>query len=139
MIAVWRDGELITAAAGLANLNTGVPMTVDTAFLTGSITKVWATTMFMTFVEEGLLDLDVPIVSYALVSTPTYGLVTTPTTSGTLTYTPLSSFSGTDGFKYTATNVLGQTSAPATVTLNVTSPSPTPTSARTVQSKHIQR
>lgn len=63
--AVWQDGELITAAAGLANLNTGVPMTTDTAFLTGSITKVWATTMFMTFVEEGLLDLDVPIVSYA--------------------------------------------------------------------------
>ena len=65
VVAVWQDGELITAAAGLANLNTGVPMTVDTAFLTGSITKVWATTMFMTFVEEGLLDLDVPIVSYA--------------------------------------------------------------------------
>ncbi len=65
VVAVWQDGELITAAAGLANLNTGVPMTVDTAFLTGSITKVWATTMFMTFVQEGLLDLDVPIVSYA--------------------------------------------------------------------------
>jgi len=65
VVAVWQDGELITAAAGLANLNTGVPMTVDTAFLTGSITKVWATTLFMTFVEEGLLDLDVPIVSYA--------------------------------------------------------------------------
>ncbi|HUZ55145.1 MAG TPA: serine hydrolase domain-containing protein [Streptosporangiaceae bacterium] len=65
VVAVWQDGELITATAGLANLNTGVPMTVDTAFLTGSITKVWATTMFMTFVEEGLLDLDVPIVSYA--------------------------------------------------------------------------
>ena len=62
---MWQDGELITAAAGLANLNTGVPMTVDTAYLTGSITKVWATTLFMTFVEEGLLDLDVPIVSYA--------------------------------------------------------------------------
>ena len=65
VVAVWQDGELVTAAAGLANLNTGVPMTVDTAFLTGSITKVWATTLFMTFVEEGLLDLDVPIVSYA--------------------------------------------------------------------------
>jgi CubicO group peptidase (beta-lactamase class C family) len=65
VVAVWQDGELITAAAGLANLNTGVPMTVDTAFLTGSITKVWATTLFLTFVEEGLLDLDVPIVSYA--------------------------------------------------------------------------
>jgi CubicO group peptidase (beta-lactamase class C family) len=65
VVAVWQDGELITAAAGLANLNSGVRMTVDTAFLTGSITKVWATTLFMTFVEEGLLDLDVPIVSYA--------------------------------------------------------------------------
>jgi CubicO group peptidase (beta-lactamase class C family) len=65
VVAVWHDGELITAAAGLANLNTGAAMTVDTAFLTGSITKVWATTLFLTFVEDGLLDLDVPIVSYA--------------------------------------------------------------------------
>jgi CubicO group peptidase (beta-lactamase class C family) len=65
VVAVWQDGELVTAAAGVANLNTGAPMTVDTAFLTGSITKVWATTMFMTLVEEGILDLDVPIVSYA--------------------------------------------------------------------------
>ena len=65
VVAVWQDGELMTAAAGVANLNTGVPITVDTAFLTGSITKVWATTMFLTLVEEGLLDLDVPIVSYA--------------------------------------------------------------------------
>ncbi len=65
VIAVWQDGDLVTAAAGVANLNTGVPMTVDTAYLTGSVTKVWATTLFMTFVEEGLLDLDAPIVSYA--------------------------------------------------------------------------
>jgi CubicO group peptidase (beta-lactamase class C family) len=65
VVAVWQDGTLMTAAAGVANLNTGEPMTVDTAFLTGSITKVWATTMFLTFVEEGLLDLDAPIVSYA--------------------------------------------------------------------------
>jgi CubicO group peptidase (beta-lactamase class C family) len=65
VVAVWSDGELVTAAAGVANLNTGVPMTVDTAYLTGSITKVWATTLFMTFVEDGLIDLDVPIVEYA--------------------------------------------------------------------------
>src|ERR1700722_4669147 len=65
VVAVWQDGELATAAAGVANLNTGVPMTADTAYLTGSITKVFATTLFMTFVEEGLLDLDVPVVSYA--------------------------------------------------------------------------
>jgi CubicO group peptidase (beta-lactamase class C family) len=65
VVAVWQAGDLVSAAAGLANLNTGVPMTTDTAYLTGSITKVWATTLFLTFVEEGLLDLDVPIVSYA--------------------------------------------------------------------------
>jgi CubicO group peptidase (beta-lactamase class C family) len=62
---VWRDGELTTAAAGTANGNTGVPMTADTAFATGSITKVWATTMYHTLIENGVLDLDVPIVEYA--------------------------------------------------------------------------
>jgi CubicO group peptidase (beta-lactamase class C family) len=63
--AVWRDGELQTAAAGARNLNTGDPMTVDTAFLTGSITKVWMTTMVMTLVEEGVLSLDTPLQEYA--------------------------------------------------------------------------
>lgn len=63
--AAWQDGELVSAAAGVANLNTGAAMTVDTGYLTGSVTKVWAATLFMTFAEEGLIDLDVPIVSYA--------------------------------------------------------------------------
>lgn len=65
VVAVWQDGELATAAAGVANLNTGAPMTADTAYLTGSITKVWHTTLIMTFVEEGLIDLDTPITRYA--------------------------------------------------------------------------
>lgn len=65
VVAAWQDGTLATAAAGVANLNTGAPMTVDTGFLTGSITKVWTATLVMTFVDEGLLDLDVPIVEYA--------------------------------------------------------------------------
>jgi CubicO group peptidase (beta-lactamase class C family) len=61
----WRDGRLTTAAAGVANLNTGAAMTPDTAFLTGSITKVWTTTLIMGLADEGALDLDVPIVEYA--------------------------------------------------------------------------
>lgn len=65
VVAWWRDDKLATAAAGVANLNTGDPMMVDTGFLTGSITKVWATTLIMTFVVEGLLDVDRPIVQYA--------------------------------------------------------------------------
>ncbi len=65
VVAYWQDGSLSTAAVGTANLNTGAPMTVDTGFLTGSITKVWATTLIMTLVEDGLIDLDAPIVHYA--------------------------------------------------------------------------
>jgi CubicO group peptidase (beta-lactamase class C family) len=65
VVAHWRDGTLSTAAAGVANLNTGARMTVDTGFLTGSITKVWTTTLIMTLVDEGLVDLDAPIVHYA--------------------------------------------------------------------------
>jgi CubicO group peptidase (beta-lactamase class C family) len=63
--AVWAGGRVSAAAAGIANLNTGEPMTVDTAYLTGSITKVVLSTIIMTVVEEGLLELDAPLVSYA--------------------------------------------------------------------------
>lgn len=63
--AVWQDGVLATAATGVRNLNTGDPMTVDTAFVTGSVTKVWTTTLVMTLLEEGLLSLDEKIVTYA--------------------------------------------------------------------------
>lgn len=63
--AVWSAGRVSSAATGVANLRTGVPMTVDTAYLTGSITKVILSTIIMTVVEEGLVDLDAPVVSYA--------------------------------------------------------------------------
>lgn len=49
----------------------------------------------------------------------------TATASGTsITYTPNASYSGTDSFTYTATNV-GGTSAPATVTVTVSNPTVT--------------
>jgi CubicO group peptidase (beta-lactamase class C family) len=55
---VWWDGDSFEAATGCANLNTGVPMTPDTAFLLGSITKVLVTSMLMRFVERGQISLD---------------------------------------------------------------------------------
>ncbi len=64
LVALYRDGEITVAAAGAANLNTGVPMTTDTAFLTGSITKVWTAALAMTFVDDGTLELDRPIIEY---------------------------------------------------------------------------
>ena len=65
VVAQWQGGSMISAAAGIANLNTDAAMTVDTGFLTGSVTKVWGTTLVMTLVQDGLLELDRPIVDYA--------------------------------------------------------------------------
>jgi CubicO group peptidase (beta-lactamase class C family) len=61
---VSRAGTVLTAAVGTANLNTGAPMRPELGFITGSITKVWTTTMVMTFVEEGAISLDAPLVEY---------------------------------------------------------------------------
>lgn len=64
LAGVYRQGKVLTAGAGIANLNTGAPMTAGLGFLTGSITKVWTCTLVMTFVDEGKIDLDRPLIEY---------------------------------------------------------------------------
>ncbi|HKP28834.1 MAG TPA: serine hydrolase domain-containing protein [Gemmatimonadales bacterium] len=64
LAGVYRDGQVMTAGAGIANLNTGQPMTAGLGYLTGSITKVWTCTLLMTFVDEGRIDLDRPLIEY---------------------------------------------------------------------------
>jgi CubicO group peptidase (beta-lactamase class C family) len=61
---IWWDGESCEAAAGTANLNTGAPMTADTAFLLGSISKVLVTSMLMRFVERGQVRLDDRVIDH---------------------------------------------------------------------------
>ncbi len=63
-VAVLRDGELSTAAAGVVNVSTGVELTPDTVMHIGSITKVLNTTLVMQLVDEGRVDLDERIVRY---------------------------------------------------------------------------
>ncbi len=53
-----------TAAAGVTNVDTRVPVTTDTVFQIGSITKVFTATLIMQLVDDGLLSLDTPIVEY---------------------------------------------------------------------------
>jgi CubicO group peptidase (beta-lactamase class C family)/poly(3-hydroxybutyrate) depolymerase len=55
------DDELIEAAHGLLNRETGVETTTDSVFQIGSITKVWTATVAMQLVDEGLVDLDAPV------------------------------------------------------------------------------
>ena len=63
-IAVLRGGRVTGAAAGVINLDTAVPTTLDTVFQIGSITKIFTTTLIMQLVDEGRLDLDEPVVTY---------------------------------------------------------------------------
>jgi CubicO group peptidase (beta-lactamase class C family) len=64
VVGVVEDGRVETEAAGIANMNSGIEMTSDTLFLTGSITKVWTTTLLMSLVEQGLVALDAPVKRY---------------------------------------------------------------------------
>jgi CubicO group peptidase (beta-lactamase class C family) len=64
VVAVLKDGEVVDAAAGVLSTATNVEATPDSVFQIGSITKVWTTTLVMQLVDDGLLDLDVPIRQY---------------------------------------------------------------------------
>jgi CubicO group peptidase (beta-lactamase class C family) len=55
-----RD-ELAEAAHGVLNKRTGAPVTTESVFQIGSMTKVWTTTVVMQLVDEGKLDLDAPV------------------------------------------------------------------------------
>ncbi len=61
---IYQDGSEWMYAHGVRNLNTGDPMTTDTAWLLGSITKVLTTTLLLKYVEAGRVDLDAPITRY---------------------------------------------------------------------------
>lgn len=56
------EDELVEAAFGVLNKNTGHRTTTESLFQIGSISKVWTTTVAMQLVDEGLIDLDAPIV-----------------------------------------------------------------------------
>ena len=59
------DGDAVEVAGfGIANVETGVPVTPETLFQIGSISKIFTTTLIMTLVEEGKLDLDTTVITY---------------------------------------------------------------------------
>lgn len=63
-IAVYYDAVLVTAAAGVTNVTTGVRMTADTVIHLNSIAKIFNATLVMQLIDEGLLRLDDPVVKY---------------------------------------------------------------------------
>lgn len=63
-IAIYRNGRVTEAAAGVLNLDTGVPVTTSSLFQIGSITKIFTTTLILQLQDEGLLDIDAPLRRY---------------------------------------------------------------------------
>ncbi|MEN3612476.1 serine hydrolase domain-containing protein [Plantactinospora sp. ZYX-F-223] len=64
LAGIYHAGEQAVVAHGVANAATGVPMSEDTNFLFGSITKIMTTTLVLQQVERGALSLDAPVVDY---------------------------------------------------------------------------
>lgn len=64
-IAVVKNGEVIFVKGyGLADLKTRTPVTPETMFRIGSITKLFTWTSVMQLVEQGKLDLDADVNTY---------------------------------------------------------------------------
>ncbi len=61
-VAPEGKDEVVEAAHGVLNKVTGVETTTDSVFQIGSTTKVYTATVVMQLVDEGLLELDAPIV-----------------------------------------------------------------------------
>ncbi|MGW6793672.1 serine hydrolase domain-containing protein [Streptomyces chartreusis] len=62
--ALLSDGNVISAVTGTLNSATGAPVLPQTLFAAGSVTKVFTSSLVMTLVDEGQLDLDTPVHTY---------------------------------------------------------------------------
>ncbi|GAA2323136.1 hypothetical protein GCM10010149_90440 [Nonomuraea roseoviolacea subsp. roseoviolacea] len=60
-LAVLVDGQVHELASGVLHRGTGVEVTTDSVFLSGSIAKVYTATLVMRLIDEGRLTLDTPV------------------------------------------------------------------------------
>ncbi len=63
-VGLLEGGQIEAQGYGMASLRTQQPVTADMLFQIGSITKSFTATLVMQLVDEGLLDLDKPVVQY---------------------------------------------------------------------------
>ena len=62
--AVYYQGQTHLASLGVTSVDHPLPVTPDTLFQVGSITKTFTATAILRLVEMGRLDLDIPIRTY---------------------------------------------------------------------------
>jgi CubicO group peptidase (beta-lactamase class C family) len=63
-VGILHEGNVETAGYGIASIETQQPVVPETLFQIGSISKIFTTTLVMTVVDEGKLDLDTPVLHY---------------------------------------------------------------------------
>ncbi len=64
VVGVWQDGETQIMPFGVTSIENPLPVTADTLFQVGSITKTFTALLVMQLVEQGKLDLDATVQSY---------------------------------------------------------------------------
>jgi CubicO group peptidase (beta-lactamase class C family) len=64
VVALRLGDEILEVATGVTSLRTDVPMTPDTLFLIGSISKTYTATLVMCLIDQGLVELDEPVKTY---------------------------------------------------------------------------
>jgi CubicO group peptidase (beta-lactamase class C family) len=63
-IGIWHKGKEFADGFGITSVEHPLPVTADTLFQTGSISKTFTGTMLMQLVEQGKVDLDSPVRKY---------------------------------------------------------------------------
>lgn len=63
-VGIWHKGREQTAGFGVTSVENPLPVTPDTLFQVGSISKTFTGTMLMQLAEQGKIDLDVPVRKY---------------------------------------------------------------------------
>ncbi|HSM71664.1 MAG TPA: serine hydrolase domain-containing protein, partial [Anaerolineales bacterium] len=63
-IGVWNKGREYSMGFGMTNVRNPQPVTADTLFQAGSITKTVTGTMLMQLMQQGKVDLDAPVRRY---------------------------------------------------------------------------
>lgn len=63
-IGVWHKGKEYAEGFGVTSLEHSLPVTADTIFQTGSISKTFTGTVMMQLAEQGKVDLDAPVRKY---------------------------------------------------------------------------
>jgi CubicO group peptidase (beta-lactamase class C family) len=99
-LAVVRDGKLVkTRGYGVANVELNAPVTPETVFEIGSITKQITAVAVMLLVEDGKLDLDDPVSKHLPSTPPSWSEITV---RHLLTHTSgLRNYTGLEGFELT--------------------------------------